>query len=265
MGKKKIIAYFFGGLFVCIASYSCRVINSNALFQIPKNIDFAYDSLPLVPNENYKRSRGDRFSFVFSTNKGEKIVLSQSGVSLDNQNNNVFGNQNQQNRITYLIREDGTTELPIIGEISVAGLTIVEFEDTLESLLSKTYLDPYVQINITNQRVVVFPGRGQARVVYLQNTNTSLLEVIALAGGISNDGKAYSIKLMRTIKNKSKREVYKVDLSTIDGIKQAEMLVQSNDYIYVDYKPRYAGQVLIELGPWLSLVTTTLAVIAIFR
>ena len=265
MGKKKIIAYFFGGLFFCIASYSCRVINSNALFQIPKNIDFAYDSLPLVPNENYKLSRGDRFNFVFGTNKGEKIVLGQSGVSLDNQNSNVFRDQNQQNRITYLIREDGYTELPIVGELNVLGLTIVEFEDTLEYLLSKTYLDPYVQINITNQRVVVFPGRGQARVVYLQNTNTSLLEAIALAGGISNDGKAYSIKLMRKVKNKADREVYNIDLSTIDGIKQAEMLVQSNDYIYVDYKPRYAGQVLIEIGPWLSLVTTTLAVIAIFR
>jgi polysaccharide export outer membrane protein len=62
-----------------------------------------------------------------------------------------------------------------------------------------------------------------------------------------------------------KREIYKIDLSTIQGLKQAEMIVQSNDYIYVDYKPRYASAILQEVGPWLSLVTTALAVIVIFR
>jgi polysaccharide export outer membrane protein len=84
-----------------------------------------------------------------------------------------------------------------------------------------------------------------------------LLEVIATAGGLTNDARANSIKLIR--KNKNKREIYKIDLSTINGLKQAEMIVQSNDYIYVDVKPRLASSFLTEVAPWLSVLTTSLA------
>ncbi len=241
---------------------SCQVINSNALFQIPKGENFSYDSLPLLPSEDYKLGPGDRFSFLFSTNNGEKIIAGLSGVKgLDGQGTTQQGGNMIQD---YLVRQDGTAEIPLIGNYKVSGLTVIELEDSLTSYLGKTFKDPFVQIRLTNQRVIVFPGRGSAQVVYLNNVNTSLLEVIALSGGISNDGRSNSIKLMRK-KGNGKREIYKIDLSTIQGLKQAEMIVQSNDYIYVDYKPRYASAILQEVGPWLSLVTTALAVIVIFR
>ena len=90
-----------------------------------------------------------------------------------------------------------------------------------------------------------------------------MLEVIAMAGGIGNDSYSNSIKIMR--KNKSgKRSVFKIDLSTIDGMKQAEMIVQSNDYIYIDYKPRIASGILTEIAPWISLVSTSLTLFFIF-
>jgi polysaccharide export outer membrane protein len=241
---------------------SCQVINSNALFQIPRGDVFTYDSLPLLPSEDYKLGPGDRFSFLFSTNNGEKIIAGLSGVQgLDGQR---IIQQNGNTIQDYLVRQDGTAEIPLIGNYNVSGLTIIQLEDSLQSILSKTYKDPFVQIRVTNQRVVVFPGRGSARVINLNNINTTLLEVIALSGGIANEGRSNSIKLMRK-KATGKREIYKIDLSTIQGLKQAEMIVQSNDYIYVDYRPQYATSVLREIGPWLSLVTTTLAVIVIFR
>lgn len=242
--------------------FSCRSLNTNALFQIPKGEDFFYDSIPLKPKEDYKIGPGDRFSFVFASNNGERFLNVLSGFN-DGENNS--SRLNQVNNISdYLVRQDGTAEIPIIGTYPVAGLTIIQFEDSLVKILSKTYKNPFVQIKITNQRVIVFPGRGQAKVVYLQNVNTSLLEAIALSGGIANDGKAYSIKLMRK-KPSGKREIYKIDLSSIHGIREAEMIVQCNDYIYIDYIPRYASSILDRVGPWLGIVTTSMAVIAIFR
>ena len=120
-----------------------------------------------------------------------------------------------------------------------------------------------MQIRLSNQRVFFFGDRGNAEVIYLQNTNTSLIEVIALAGGISPNSRSNSIKVMRRT-NKGKREIYKIDLSTISGLKEAEMIVQGNDFIYIDYKPRIASSFFSEIGPWLSLATTSLAIIAIF-
>ena len=93
------------------------------------------------------------------------------------------------------------------------------------------------------------------------NTNTSLLEVLALSGGIREEARANSIKLIRKVNGK--REIYSVDLSTISGLKSAEMLVESNDYIYIDTKPRIASAVLREVGPWLSVFTSSFAIYAL--
>jgi len=248
-------------------STSCGNINSNILFKIPRGVDFQYDSIPLVPEENFKLAPGDRFSFIFGTNNGEKIILNQSGVDNNvlGENNQMSNNmQNRQNAMTYLVRQDGTSNLPVLGVIPVSGKTIVELEEEIRILLSENYINPFVQIRVTNQRVIIFPGKGDAQVVGISNANTSLLEAIALAGGIRDEGRANSIKLMRKT-NQGKREIYKIDLSTIDGLKNAQMIVQSNDYIYVDFKPRFASSFLSEVTPWLSVLSTAIITYSIFR
>ncbi len=245
---------------VVLTLNSCANINSNIMFKIPKGENFQYDSIPLKPTEDYVIGPGDRFTFFFSTNNGERIISGMSGV---NGTDGQIFNRNAQIMQDYLVRRDGTAELPVIGIMKVQGFTTIELEDTLTELLSKNYISPFVQIRLSNQRIIIFPGRGQAQVVNLSNVNTTLLEVIALAGGLSNDARANSIKLIR--KNKNKREIYKIDLSTINGLKQAEMIVQSNDYIYVDVKPRIASSVLTEVSPWLAMLTTSLALFTLIQ
>ena len=257
---KSTLFFFFITLTSLILFSSCGNINSNILFKIPRGDVFKYDSIPLIPEEDFKLAPGDRFSFIFGTNKGEMIVLSQSGVNNSEVNNGESFNfqiQNRQNLLTYLVRQDGTVNLPVIGVIHVSGKTIVELEDEIQKLLSENYINPFVQIRVTNQRVIIFPGKGDAEVVSITNSNTSLLEVIALAGGIRDEGRANSIKLMRKTNN-GKREIYKIDLSTIEGLRSAQMIIQSNDYIYVDFKPRFASSFLTEITPWLSVLTTAL-------
>jgi polysaccharide export outer membrane protein len=252
----------FIGLIVVLLN-SCGNVNSNALFKIPKDGSFKYDSLVMNPTDDYILGPGDRFSFQFATNEGERIIFNQSGISELIDGNENLQNQQSRLRIDYLVRQDGKTNLPLVGEITVKGLTLVQLEDSISHLLSKNFINPFVQIRLSNQRVFFFGDRGVANVIYLTNTNTSLIEVIALAGGISENSRSNSIKVMRRT-NSGKREIYKIDLSTINGLKEAEMIVQGNDYIYIDYKPRIASSIFKEVGPWLSLVTTSLAVIAIF-
>lgn len=238
---------------------ACSTMNSSEMFRIAKKTNFKYDSIPNGPLDELKISLGDRFSFSFSTNNGEKIIFGASGIS--NPSSLTASNTPIQQQ-DYLVQQDGTAELPLIGAIKVAGISTRALEDQLEDLLEKDYLEPFVQIKITNQRVTIFPGKNSAQVINLQNTNTSLIEVIALANGIREDGRANSIKLIR--KKDNKRMIYKIDLSTIEGLKYGEMLVQSNDYIYIDSNPRITREILKEIGPWLSLFSSSLAIYAIF-
>lgn len=233
---------------------SCA-INSNLMFKEPKGETTQNDSIPLYPKEDYKISVDDKLSFTLSTNDGKRIIEVLSGLG---ETMRIQGQVQE-----YTVRSTGKAELPVIGQVMVEGLTIAQCEDTLESRFSKEYQNPFVQVKITNQRVIVFPGNGSdAKVIPLMNNNTTLMEAIAQAGGITERGKARSIKVMR--RENGKRVVYKIDLSTIEGLKYADMIVQGNDYIYVEPNPELTKGIVQQAAPVLSIFSSALVIFTVF-
>ena len=53
-----------------------------------------------------------------------------------------------------------------------------------------------------------------------------------MAGGLADKGRAARIKLIRG--DLADPEVYLIDLATIEGISQADIILQANDIIYVE-------------------------------
>jgi polysaccharide export outer membrane protein len=84
------------------------------------------------------------------------------------------------------------------------------------------------------------------------------MEALAQAGGITDRGKANTIKLMRKVNGK--REVYGIDLSTIEGLKYVDMIVQANDYIYVEPTPELAREISEDVVPIVSLFSSALVI-----
>lgn len=249
----KIYIVLYGAMFISLSGCG---INSNIMFKEAKGEEMVVsDTIPLNPKEDYKISIDDKITFTLSTNDGKRIVESLSGVG--------DINRTQGTTQEYLVRKSGFAELPVIGEIHLAGMTIAQCEDSLEVQFSKEYQDPFVQVKVTNQRVIVFPGNGaDAKVIPLMNNNTTLMEAIAQAGGITERGKARSIKVMR--REGDVRKVYKIDLSTIEGLPYADMIVQGNDYIYVEPNPELTKGVVKEIAPILSIFSSALVIFTVF-
>ena len=148
-------------------------------------------------------------------------------------------------------------KLPILGRLEIKGMTIRNAEKLLEEKYSEFYRKPFVLMNVVNRRVIVFPGQqGNAKVIPLQNNNTSLLEALALAGGIAEVGKANRVKLIRG--KISDPEIYLIDLSTIEGMKQADIVMQANDIIYVEPRLRITQGLVAEIAPIVSLITSAI-------
>ena len=102
---------------------------------------------------------------------------------------------------------------------------------------------------------MVFPGTGgTGRTVNLDNENMNLIEALALAGGLTNTGKSYKIKLIRGDLRNPK--VMLIDLSTIEGMSQSNLLLQSNDIIYVEPVPRVSQELLSQLAPIIGIITS---------
>lgn len=245
------ISRFIGVVAALLLFQSCGV-NSNVMLKAPKGEHANLDSLPLRPSIEYKIGTEDKIVFSISTNDGTKLIESLSNVS-DKGANAGFSPE-------FIVRPDSTVSFPVIGKVIVAGLTIPECEKKLVDAYSKTYQSPFVQVRITNQRVIVFPGGGgDAQVIPLSNSNTTLMEAIAQAGGIPERGNASIVKLMR--KENGVRKVYTIDLSTENGLRYTDVVLQANDYVYVEPNPQIAKEVVKEVAPIVSLLASVLIIV----
>jgi len=112
--------------------------------------------------------------------------------------------------------------------------------------------------------VIIFPGSGGAGIsLTLVNDNTSLLEALALAGGIQQTGKAFRIKLIRG--GLTNPQIYLVDLSTIDAMKSGDIVLQANDIIYVEPVRNTSQGVLAQISPIVGIITALLLVYQISK
>ena len=249
---------------VAVLAGGCT-INRNIMFRTPS--DFVFDAYNPISDVNYRIAPNDLLRFQLFSNQGERLLSVTAGARAGSAGgNNGGGNQQQllagNSSFIYEVRPDGTVELPELGAVKLAGLNIDEAETFLEKEFNKYYVAPLALLEVTNQRVLVFPGEaGVASVVPLVNPNTSLLEVLALSGGIRARGDARNVKLIR--RSAEGQAIYQLDLSTIEGIKFANTTVQAGDIIYVEPLPQYAQEVLADIGPVLSLITTVSSFIAL--
>ena len=236
-------------------------INRNILFRTPS--DFVFDPFNPVSDVNYRIAPNDLLSFQLYANKGERLLSMTAGTTAGEQGGGGnFQAMNQNGGFVYEVRPDGTVELPELGPVQLSGLNIDEAETKLEQAYSANYKNPLALIEVTNQRVLVFPGEaGVASVVTLTNPNTSLLEVLALSGGIRGRGDARKVKLIR--RGQSRPTVHQFDLSTIDGLQYANTTVQAGDIIYVEPLPQLASEVLADITPVLSVLSTLSSFIAL--
>jgi len=215
------------------------------MLKTPK--DYAYDKLAdSLTIQDYRIAANDLLEVKIFSNDGFKII--------DLANTNVFS----QYQINYVVERTNQVKLPLIGYTNIGGLTIREAEIYLEQLYDTFYVKPFVTVRVINKRVIVFPGNGgKAQVVTLSNNNTTVIEVLALTGGIAEDGKAYKVKLIRN-DGTPKPKVFLMDLSEINGITAGNTVVLANDIVYVEPRYRFAKTLLGEITPILSLLTSTL-------
>lgn len=214
---------------------------------------YKFATFPPSQPVEYKIAPNDLLSFQIFSNDGFKLIdvttITEGGTT------GFPGYMQQGSGIKYNVEFDGTVKMPLLGHTMLKGLTVRQAEAFLEEKFASFYNKPFVLLEVTNRKVTIFPGsEGAARVVALKNENTTLLEGLAEAGGISNSGKAYKIKLIRgDLKDPL---VYLVDLSTIEGMKQADMVLQANDIIYVEPSLRIDKDIMGEILPYLTFITT---------
>ncbi|MEI9918137.1 MAG: polysaccharide biosynthesis/export family protein [Bacteroidota bacterium] len=206
-----------------------------------------------VVTKNYVIQVNDYLKLDVYSNKGERLIDPEG--ALDNEKPVT------QNEVliqpTYLVTADGTVKFPMVGPVALVGLTIREAEQKLQGEYDNYYKQCYVKLSFNNKRVIVLGSPG-GQVVPLTNENVTLIEVIAMAKGVGPDGKADNIRVIRG------QDVYLVNLTTLDGLTSANMIVQPGDIIYIEPTRRPFTEGARDLAPIFSLVLSLSTLIVVF-
>lgn len=136
----------------------------------------------------------------------------------------------------YLVNPEGYIEFPILGRLSVAGLTRQEVSAMIQKrLVDEGYIsDPIVYVEMQNFRVTVM---GEVNVQGVQNVTDariSVLEAITRANGLSSNADYKKVAVIREENHEQK--MYVLDVRSTDIFKSPCYYLQQNDIVYVHPK-----------------------------
>jgi polysaccharide export outer membrane protein len=204
--------------------------------------------------KNYKIQKNDFLRLEVYSNQGERLIDPNPELS---QKNGVT-QQPEKNEPTYLVDLKGVVRFPMVGEINLENLTLRQAEEILQKEYAKFFKEPFVLLSYANKRVVLLGAVG-GQVIPLTNENMDLLEVLALAKGLTNDSKAQNIKLIRG------ETVIEIDLSTIQGFREGNVRVESGDVIYVEPIRRPFSEALRDYSGALTLLVSLTTLIVLIQ
>lgn len=242
---------------------SCKLFYPNIMF---RQKEYQFFDMAQKEVQQYLIEPGDQFSLALFSRDGFRLIDVLGGsLGGTTTNNSSISNLSSSGGAIYLVDYEGFAKLPIIGQFYVKGYTETELERVLEEKYSNLFVAPYVLVTVVNRRCFVFEG-SSGTVVGLNEAPTNLFEVIAKSGGIASGMKSYNIKIIRgDLKNP---QIHVVDLSTVEGLRKADLIIQSNDIIYIEPKRQVATDAIAQLSPlfaWASTILSTIALVYAFK
>ncbi len=136
-----------------------------------------------------------------------------------------------QENIGLLVTQDGTVRLPLIGSFKVAGYTQDQASDILIQEYKKYIRNPYVLVEIKNQRVIVIGEVNRPGIVSVTNGTMNIIEAIARSGDVTDMASRSDIKVIRgDLRNP---EIRNVDLTRMDAVSLSSLYLKPNDILYV--------------------------------
>lgn len=229
---------------------SCISLKDIQLMQPDKNLKLDDKGMIEYNIPEYYLQNGDLISInVSSTNPAILGILSN------------FTTRTNADRLAsngLLIREDGAIELPRIGKIQIAGLTIAEARKKVEDEFYKIYTPEgtYIDVNLAGIEYTILGEAGNG--AYRANKrDMTIIEAFARAGAGNIYADLKDIRIIRTTPEGTKQTY--IDITKESIMNSEYYWIQNNDIIVVN--PRKEKVWGIGLNP-LSVVTTSVGVLA---
>jgi len=132
----------------------------------------------------------------------------------------------------FYIKRDGSINLPDIGKINIAGLSINNASELIKLKVNSTFIgtEAFISLKEIRDINVVVSGNTKNPGIYTLTGNSNLLHAVSVAGGVNEQGSFREINLIRDNKIIETLDVY--DL-LISGKYNLNKRLRSGDVVFV--------------------------------
>ena len=188
----------------------------------------------LVAEEESKLYGEDFFNTFQTTYMPINEPNPDSGYSLDIGDILEIQLVGQSNYIEdFPVKRDGSINLPDIGKINIAGLSISQASKLIKSKINSAFIGTEAFISLSEIRDVniLVSGNAQNPGIYTLSGNSNILHALSVSGGINKYGSLREINLIRDNEVIESLDLY--DL-LINGEYDLKKRLRSGDVIFVE-------------------------------
>ncbi|MEA3461139.1 MAG: polysaccharide biosynthesis/export family protein [Bacteroidota bacterium] len=157
--------------------------------------------------------------------------------------------------LSYPVENDGTVDLPYVGIIEVAGKTIKEAKQAIETVLAEYVTDASLTVKLVNNYVSVVGEVREPGLYPIYKDRLNVYQALSMAGDVADYGNRYEVSIIRQTDGESK--VKEFDITDKKIIDSEFYYVMPNDVIYV--KPLKGRYFAVNTSPYMFAFTAIAA------
>lgn len=218
-----------------------------------------------------KFQQGDKLTLVVTSHATPELAMQYNLTTYQSRLGMEHVSSTRDEVGAYVVGEDGTIKMPVLGTIAVAGLTLQEVTDKVQAQLRGAQLrDAVVVGQALGQYITVLGEVNRPGRIAIDRNRITLLEALGQAGDLTIKGKRDQVMVVRQEDGQVKN--YVVDLRSKNLFRSPVYNLQQNDVVYVvPNKVRTNdatanGNALNSVGTWISLASFALTIgVLIFK
>lgn len=157
----------------------------------------------------------------------------------------------------YLVDNEGNIDFPVVGILSLGGMTTREAETLIKSKIvpyMSASENPIVQVRMSNYKYAMLGAVNGPGVYTAPNEKISIVEAIARAGDLNLYGQRDKIFLIRENEH-GEREYHQLNINDAEIFNSPYYYLQQNDIVYVEPKKVEARNAFFNSSTsmWVSL------------
>ena len=252
-------------LFVILLLSNCASYQDSVYLRNDEILDTVKQKYSLF---EYRIMPKDELTITVSTTTPEASAPFYRKIGMTKGQNGIGQGMDNAKLLDYLVDNEGYIDFPVLGMISVAGLSTRECEAVISEKL-QAYLNevPNVTVRSSSYKVSVLGEVARPGTYRVDDEKITIFQALAEAGDMTLFSDRKDVHLLRE-DGQGRRKVIHLDLTEANIALSPYYYLQQNDVVYVKPTPAKVSSNTFtgNASAWitmLSLVTTVVSLIMV--